>query len=73
MLDFIQVKSSTIDLVKHDSTSNQLLVAFKSGGLYKYADVTLVEFQAFLKAESLGSHFARHIKPSKKCSKIEEP
>lgn len=65
MLGFIKVESSTIESVKHDELVNELLIIFKSGGMYKYSDVSSKEYTLMIEAESIGKHFNKFIKPSK--------
>jgi len=71
MLGFTQVESSNIDLLKHDSDTMELIVVFKSGAMYKYSDVSSREYEALLHADSIGSHFNRHIKTGKSFEKFE--
>lgn len=61
------VESSQIHSIGHDSVTNTLAIRFKSKGepssLYHYSNVTADDFASFLGAESVGSHFYKHIKP----------
>lgn len=63
------VKSSQIHSIGYDPATQTLAVRFKeraSGkptSLYHYQNVTPANFDAFRNAESIGSHFYRHIKP----------
>ncbi|MBB5443261.1 MULTISPECIES: KTSC domain-containing protein [unclassified Paraburkholderia] len=62
------VKSSQIHSIGYDSATNTLAVRFKGKtgeptSLYHYANVTPANFAAFKNAESIGSHFYKHIKP----------
>lgn len=70
MLDFIPVVSSSIDSVKYDPIVKILYVSFKSGGLYKYLDVSEDEYTNLLMAESHGKFFAAHIRNLKKFEKF---
>lgn len=54
------VESSQIAEIGHDGST--LAIKFKSGGLYHYPDVTVEQFEAFQKAESLGKHFGANIR-----------
>ena len=61
------VESSQIHSIGHDAETNTLAIRFKKGdapdALYHYSGVTLEDFAAFKSAESIGSHFGKHIKP----------
>lgn len=57
------VESSQIEGIGHSPESNTLAMKFKNGGLYHYANVTPEDFAALKEAESVGSHFYKHIKP----------
>jgi hypothetical protein len=61
------VESSQIHSIGHDVASNTLAIRFKKGdapaALYHYSNVTAEDFAAFKGAESIGSHFYKHIKP----------
>ena len=61
------VESSQISGIGYDATSQTLAIQFKSGkqAVYHYANVTAEDFAAFKSAESIGSHFYKHIKPHK--------
>ncbi len=62
-INWTPVKSSNIKHVAYDPDSLTMHVQFTSGKVYQYADFAPEEFDAFIKAESQGKHFARHIKP----------
>ncbi|MCA8017773.1 KTSC domain-containing protein [Burkholderia metallica] len=63
------VDSSQIHSIGYDAATQTLAVRFKdraSGAptsLYHYRHVTQANFDAFRNAESIGSHFYKHIKP----------
>jgi len=62
------VESSKIHSIGHDAESNTLAIRFKSKdgaptSLYHYANVSADDFAALTCAESIGSHFHKHIKP----------
>lgn len=57
------VKSSQIEAVGYDATTRTLAVRFKGGALYHYDGCEPETFEAFSKAESVGSYFYKHIKP----------
>ena len=63
------VESSQIHSIGHDAETNTLAIRFKNsrgqpGSLYHYDNVTAEDFAAFQGAESIGSHFYKHIKPA---------
>jgi len=57
-----EVKSSNISHIGYED--GKLLVKFKSSPdkVYEYPGVTEAEHHAFVNADSIGSHFAAHIK-----------
>lgn len=62
------VESSQIAAIGYDQASQTMAIRFKGkgdapGSLYHYADVSPEDWAAFRDAESIGSHFYRHIKP----------
>lgn len=62
------VVSSQIAGIGHCPETNTLAVQFTGkagpGSLYHYTNFTAEQFAAFAGAESVGSHFIRHIKPN---------
>lgn len=65
------VKSSNIAAMGYDPASRTLAVQFASGVQWRYADVPPAEYEAMQKAESIGSHFARHVRSAFKGVKVE--
>jgi hypothetical protein len=66
-IDMNPVDSSQIHSIGHDAESNTLAIRFKNykgdlGSLYHYDNFTADDFAAFKGADSLGSHFGKHIK-----------
>lgn len=61
------VESSQIAAIGHDAATNTLAIQFASkigpGSVYHYRNFTADLFAAFAGAESIGSHFGKHIKP----------
>lgn len=62
------VESSQIHSIGHDAASETLAIRFKNKAgaptsLYHYSTVTQANYDAFKSAESIGSHFYKHIKP----------
>lgn len=67
-IDMQPVESSQIHSIGHYAEGATLAVRFKSKdgmptSLYHYRNVTTEDFAAFNGAESIGSHFYKHIKP----------
>ncbi|MCW5141088.1 KTSC domain-containing protein [Burkholderia cenocepacia] len=67
-IDMTPVESSQIHSIGYDPQTSTLAIRFKNKdgeptSLYHYDDFTPSNFDAFRKAESIGSHFYRHIKP----------
>ncbi len=58
------VKSSQVKSVGYDHGTNTLAVQFSrgAGAVYHYPSVTKEQYEAFIKAESIGVHFGKHIK-----------
>jgi hypothetical protein len=63
--------SSNIMAVSWCPITEDLEIEFKGGGVYRYARVPAMEHEAFIGAESLGRHFAAHIKGRYICRKVE--
>jgi hypothetical protein len=65
-INMTSIESSQIDSIGHDPATNTLAIRFKSKGapssLYHYSNVSADDFTAFKDAESVGSHFYKHIK-----------
>lgn len=61
------VDSSQIHAIGHDPATNTLAIQFKSkngaGSVYHYKNFDAKTFADFKGAESIGSHFGKHIKP----------
>lgn len=56
------VTSSQIKEIGWDEASETVAILFHSGGLYHYRGFTKEKWMAFATAESIGSHFYKHIK-----------
>lgn len=63
MVDLSPVKSSNIAAIGHDADSGELHVEFKNGGRYVYQGVSADQHAALTKADSIGSHLHKHVKP----------
>jgi len=67
-INMVEVMSSQIHSIGHDANTNTLAIRFKNfkgeaASLYHYSNFTAADFEAFKKADSLGTHFGKHIKP----------
>ena len=64
-ISLTEVKSSQVKSIGHDPATNTLAVQFTrgAGSIYHYPDVSAEQAKAFIEAESIGSHFGKHIKP----------
>lgn len=68
MMDMKKVESSQIHSIGHDAETATLAIRFRGNdgnptSLYYYGHFTEDEFEKFLNADSIGSHFYKHIKP----------
>lgn len=65
------VESSAIQAIGHDPEKNVLRIAFHhSGHIYDFAGVDKKKHEALLKADSVGKHFALHIQPHHKYTRV---
>ncbi|MPV55894.1 KTSC domain-containing protein [Burkholderia sp. HI2761] len=68
-IDTLPVESSQIHSIGYDAESETLAVRFKDRktsaptSLYHYTEFTQANFDALKGADSIGSHFYKHIKP----------
>lgn len=67
-IDTQPVESSQIHSIGYDTESETLAIRFKGRGgeptsLYHYSNFTQANFDALKTADSIGSHFYKHIKP----------
>jgi len=69
-MEMIPVKSSTLKTVGYDEIGGNVLVEFKTGGLYVYRHVPKVLYEQLMKAESKGSFFMKNIMGAFKCQKL---
>lgn len=63
-----KVKSSSIASIGHDGKA--LHIQFQSGDTYRYPTATQKDYQAMLKAKSVGTHFAANIRDKHKGVKV---
>ena len=57
-----KVKSSHLKHVEYGAKDRSLVITFKNGDKYKYADVPIRTYQELLNADSVGEHFASEIR-----------
>jgi hypothetical protein len=62
MKDAQKLKSSTIASASYDEETNILEIAFHSGSIYAYYDVSEEIYKKFLESASKGKFHAKHIK-----------
>jgi len=64
-IEMTPVESSQVKAIGHCPTTNTLAVVFAHGPghIYHYPGVNADQHAAFVGAESIGSHFGKHIKP----------
>lgn len=67
------VKSSNIAAIGHDSNTSELTVEFKNGGRYIYHGISADQHAALMKADSIGSHLHKHVKPKAKAVRNVSP
>jgi hypothetical protein len=53
--------SSNLKSSTYDTTTKELIVEFKKGGKYSYADVPLQTIISLRRAASKGAYFSKHI------------
>ena len=61
----VEVESSQIKLIAHDSDVDKLYIQFKNNSVYEYSPVSLEDYIDFLNADSIGSHFYENFKTNK--------
>lgn len=61
---FKPTNSSIISEVRYNDDNSALYIAFHTGLVYRYADVSLSRYVHFRDAESAGSYFNNRIKPT---------
>lgn len=63
MVDMVPCKSGNIDSIGYDSDGSRLHVQFKNGGSYVYHGIEPAQHAELMKADSIGSHLHKVIKP----------
>ena len=62
-MTWLPLESKMFTSVSHDADKQILYLRFrKTGDVYRYFDVPVTEYQAFLDAESRGRFFLAHIR-----------
>lgn len=62
--------SSNIKAVNYDKETKTMEVSFSNGSRYKYEEVPAEKYEAFIKAESKGKHFATEIRNKFRSTKL---
>ncbi len=57
-----KVKSSNIDAIGYDPATLTMRIQFRGGKVRQYTGVPTESHQSFLHSESVGAHFAAHIR-----------
>ena len=65
-----QVISTSVESVEYDFDIEDLMITYKNGSSYLYADVSEAVFDDLLDAESIGRFVNSQIKPNYLCSKV---
>ena len=65
------VASSNIASIGYDAKTEELEIEFLSGSTYRYLSVAPEEYQALMDSPSIGTYFARFIKPMKSTERID--
>lgn len=69
-MDRVPVNSSNLITVGYDAASQTLEVEFKDGTVYQYFDVSAVEHETLMGAESIGSYFSSSIRSSYRYARL---
>lgn len=72
IMDFNEYESSTLGSSLYVKDQNKLLMTFKSGTTYSYANVDEETYEKFIRSESHGSAFNKLIKTAFEATKLEE-
>ncbi|HIE11759.1 MAG TPA: KTSC domain-containing protein [Kiritimatiellae bacterium] len=59
---FVPVKSSVLDSVRYDATSQNLVIVFDNGDIYEYHGVPPSVYEGLMTAESKGRYFHENIR-----------
>lgn len=66
------VTSSNIVSIGYDAEQQRLEVEFKGGRVYEYAEVPAEKHEALMRADSVGSFFARQVKNVYPCKRLSD-
>jgi hypothetical protein len=61
-VDMKPVQSSNISAVGYDDLNQVMHVQFSNGNKYVYFDVPKSDHEAFIGADSIGTHFAKNVR-----------
>jgi hypothetical protein len=61
-MNYVSVRSSTLEAVAYDETSSTLGVRFRNGSEYEYSRVPESVYRGILSAPSAGRYFQTHVK-----------
>lgn len=61
-IERVKVKSGNLDSYGYDAATMTLEVAFLNGGVYRYRQVPIAEFEALEAAASKGSFLYHHVR-----------
>ena len=64
------VQSSNIDAVGYDPDTREMRIQFKGTGTYAFRGISAEQHRALVNAQSVGGHFAAHIRPRFKGKKL---
>lgn len=64
------VKSSSIEAISHDPAKRTMTVKFTNGGTYRYDGVTAAQHAQLMAADSIGTHFHKHVLGKFKATRI---
>ena len=67
---WVDIKSSNINKIKYEDTTNTLSIKFNSGYVYEFIGVEKAVYQSLLKASSKGKFFHQNIKNKHEYKKI---
>lgn len=65
------VQSSNIEEIGYDPAARHMIIHFKNGNRYRYANISAEHHAALMAAESIGKHFHTHIRKAFAGEKIE--
>lgn len=69
-MERVAVKSRDIAIVGYDPSTQALEIAFRNGGVYRYAGVPAEVHQNLMTAASHGTYFNQNIKDRYACAKL---